>query len=115
MWHSNWEHVSGSIEVNAVYEQLHQKYVRYLFQIKACVTFDHTFLERLCWKGFPTLDFLAKSDGYQSRRNSSIIETWMSSRAICRGYFRIPADLMNCWQYLKWYNLTLYYKLLENI
>ena len=41
MWHSNWEHVSGSIEVNSVYEQLHQKYVRYLFQIKACVTFDH--------------------------------------------------------------------------
>ena len=52
MWHSNWEHVSGSIEVNAVYEQLHQKYVRYLFRIKACVTFDHPFLERLFGKAF---------------------------------------------------------------
>ena len=64
MWHSNLEHVSGSIEVNAVYEQLHQKYVRYLFQIKVCVTFDHLFQHWI------------------SSQKVMATRTWMSSRAI---------------------------------
>ena len=82
MWHLNLEHVSGPIEVNAVYDPLHQKYVRYLFQWKLrhfCPSFSNVLpLLRKAWtamginqKNLKRIDVACNSNGLrQVWRNS---------------------------------------------